>query len=705
MSLNLSRYDCMSGMIEGTYIPTKGPSSPNCCSSTSSEIALYISLSMFVDGSYYSTKFRPSTPQRTRYRRRERPILQRATAVPDAATLESTESQDLIQLVSCRSAKFSPSSQGRGPIYEQAVKCQELLDKLVAHENDVVGLCREYQDSFEYWAGHHRVFARKSSCLDNKLRNTPSSQEIIAVVLNRIDGTIINGTRRQTKLSQGRKQEPRDNLILEETEEFQWAVEGINRLLNLGFLIKSASARSKATSLLGFAQHSDLIPFKNLCSQSVEILYPNTPRELKDCLVASMTRRYAANFHPRFRRATVYKLGKDPCTPTSVNGDETEGSSEDQVSNKSDMQTSPYQFHQENYPKPPEKRNTNKIACEWCSSVLTQEILKPINWRQHVDADLTPYMCIADECPDSHPHFSEFNDWLKHMQGHGQHWYQELFQVMSWRCLDCTPDLKVFINSHRLLLHMQEQHKEHYTDRQIEIISRNSTGREPRLDKCRLCYYKIGETASPKHLYSRKRRKQPLQEMEIKIARANSEMSHPKPHSSIDDPSFDFDRRAESDDDGSDDADGSPNPKAAKTMALHVAGHLQVLMLLTVRLASIQSNEEILIENIDNDSANADVDCNSSCEYDFGKLSDIDLLDATRDGPLQKTHASDFDIPYSPGTPIPDDESFGDWNHIPRLHIPPEEDKFLQQVIKSGAYQSHMNVRNGSRVWSLEIDI
>ncbi|EGC45497.1 conserved hypothetical protein [Histoplasma capsulatum var. duboisii H88] len=560
----------------------------------------------------------------------------------------------------------------RGPIYEQAVKCQELLDKLVAHENDVVGLCREYQDSFEYWAGHHRVFARKSSCLDNKLRNTPSSQEIIVChlailadsaerLLNRIDGAIINGTRRQTKLSQGRKQEPRDNLILEETEEFQWVVEGINRLLNLGFLIKSASARSKATSLLGFAQHSDLIPFKNLCSQSVEILYPNIPRELKDCLVASMTRRYAANFHPRFRRATVYKLSKDPCTPTSVNGDETEGSSEDQVSNKSDI--------------------------------------------QHVDADLTPYMCIADECPDSHPHFSEFNDWLKHMQGHGQHWYQGLFQVMSWRCLDCTPDLKVFINSHRLLLHMQEQHKEHYTDRQIEIISRNSTGREPRLDKCRLCYYKIGETASPKHLYSRKRRKQPLQEMEIKIARANSEMSHPKPHSSIDDPSFDFDRRAESDDDGSDDADGSPNPKASKTMALHVAGHLQVLMLLTVRLASIQSTEEILIENIDNDSANADVDCNSSCEYDFGKLSDIDLLDATRDGPLQKTHASDFDIPYSPGTPIPDDESFGDWNHIPRLHIPPEEDKFLQQVIKSGAYQSHMNVRNGSRVWSLEIDI
>ncbi|KAL2372307.1 hypothetical protein BDBG_09170 [Blastomyces gilchristii SLH14081] len=67
-----------------------------------------------------------------------------------------------------------------------------------------------------------------------------------------------------------------------------------------------------------------------------------------------------------------------------------------------------------------------------------------------------------------------------------------------------------------------------------------------------------------------------------KSVRVDLEISHLKPRTSINEHSLDFGGTAESF--GSVE-DPPPGPKASKTMALHVAGHLQMLMLLTIRLA------------------------------------------------------------------------------------------------------------------------
>ncbi|OJD25141.1 hypothetical protein ACJ73_03485, partial [Blastomyces percursus] len=477
----------------------------------------------------------------------------------------------------------------------------------------------------------------------------------------------INQTHRQPEPNQKKKDQTLrydHELSLEEAENVQLLIRGVHRLLNLGLFIKSQSSRSKILGYLGFSSHPHFVPFKTLCSQAVMALYPHADSELQECLVASMTRRYAATLHSRFRKSTLDNFQEDPRTPMIINGN---GSKKYQVPNKSNMargkrassflsssqdltSTSAeqaqrsmrnstkadsrfqhirsYQFHQDNYPSPPEKGNADTITCvvfyySYIGNSRANQLEVPYKFRspsgylirvelilyRHVDTDLLPYMCIANECPESHPLFSEFDGWMNHMQGHGHGWYQEGFHLMSYVCLLCEPKPEFYIDSQRLLAHMSDQHSELCTKEDREIISRHSTIRKPTPNKCRLCLYEIWKTVPPSHLYSRKRRKQPWR-WKARVL----------------------------------DVEGSPGSKASKTMALHVARHLQILMLLTVRLASIQNDQETLIEDINSNSVNVDVDDNTYHDQDLALFSDTDLSKKIGERPLDEARAGDMDV-------------------------------------------------------------
>ncbi|EER44818.1 conserved hypothetical protein [Histoplasma capsulatum H143] len=608
-------------------------------------------------------------------------------------------------------------------IYHQASKCSDLFDELVAHENGHVGLCSVIQERFERWAFHHDIFAPIVLSLDEKLRHHAASfqnfveahlmflSDCIARLLNRINRTSDGGTHPQTEVNEQEQKSLRD-LISEEADEVKCVVKGVDDLYRLNYLITSRLAQCKIIDMLGFAHHPDFLTFQELCWGSVVILYPYIHRELRDRLGASMTRRYAATFRQKFAQPTVEKLQTHPNTMTAEDG-EPEESNEDRVPNKTEkargiqdwttissrsdftrggskqgqgilndspklgskfQQTWSDQFHQENYPEPP-KRNADTITCEWCSADLAEEILKPGYWRQHVNADLMPYPCIAEECTESHAQFAEFADWFNHMQSHEENWHKKIYTVTSWTCPDCFRDGGKFISSQHLLVHLLKYHTDVYPVEILKTISRCSSEELPRAqDECLLCGYKLEQTAPPKHLYSGKRRKRPPREMKSKSARTNLAMSNPKPHSLSDE-------RPEDDD------DISLGSNSSKIMALHISGHLQMLMLLTVRLALIQNNQETSIQGTNSGSINADIDDNSSCG-----LSTNDSLEATEEELSESASTSDGEFDPVLETPVPDNDLLSDWSHIPRRDVAPEEDEFLQQVIKSGAYQSHLNL-------------
>ncbi|PGG96933.1 hypothetical protein GX51_07581 [Blastomyces parvus] len=625
-------------------------------------------------------------------------------------------------------AAFDP-----GCIYDEALKCRERFDKLVAHEDDPDGPCHESQELFERWAFRHDALSRTSSCLDEKLRNTITFKtyvvsrlsrlaDDITRLLNRISGTSCGGPHPLTELTKQNPQKLLKKLIFEGAKECQWVSKGAGRLQNIDSSIRAASARSKAIDMLGFAYHPDFAPFENLCSLSVGILYPYIHTELQDRLIASMTRRYAAAFHPKYRQCTSQSLQTDPTTTTTTNRAPEESNEHrgfnkadlardmhDQIpfSSQSDMssgnteqgqrkrndspkvgsrfqQTLSSQLHLDSYPDPPRKNNNkNTITCEWCTVALTNETLEPRNWRQHVDADLMPYLCIAPECTEHLVQFPDFAHWFNHMKEHGQHWHREIYPRLTWACPNCKLEENDFFSSDRLLRHLGECHADVYTAEQRGAISRLSYDIELRAqDECLLCCYKLEKTALPNPAHSAKRRKQPPREVKCKRARTNSETSHPKRNSLSDE-----EPRTHND------VNLSRSPQTSKTMARHIAGHLQMLMLLTVRLASIQNDQETLVDDINSVSVNIDIGDRSSLAENFAILSDIDLQKPNEEESLDKADPSGVEVHTDVKSLVPDTEELSDWSHIPRRDFPVEEDKFLQEVVKRGAFQSHHQVR------------
>ncbi|KAK3946212.1 hypothetical protein QBC46DRAFT_369146 [Diplogelasinospora grovesii] len=83
--------------------------------------------------------------------------------------------------------------------------------------------------------------------------------------------------------------------------------------------------------------------------------------------------------------------------------------------------------------------------------------------RRHVDEDLEPYVCLAEEC--SHPlsFFPRYKHWVLHMEQahmHAQHWLQHLSNETRWGCITGHSEVLKFENSSDLLNHTLEFHSE-----------------------------------------------------------------------------------------------------------------------------------------------------------------------------------------------------------------------------------------------------
>ncbi len=122
----------------------------------------------------------------------------------------------------------------------------------------------------------------------------------------------------------------------------------------------------------------------------------------------------------------------------------------------------------------------------------------------------------------------------------------------------------------------------------------------------------------------------------------------------------------------------------AEVMARHVAAHLQVVMLLTMRLASLQSVSHL--DDEEDDSAN-------SASVDHGDTDDDALTNATSTShfyagmPDADEEAPEMGDRQDDPT-IPD--AVVDFDGVPRQYdtLPVEKDAFMQEVIKSGSFQA-----------------
>jgi len=270
-----------------------------------------------------------------------------------------------------------------------------------------------------------------------------------------------------------------------------------------------------------------------------------------------------------------------------------------------------------------------KIPLNVCPSVSLKQLTQHVASRRHIDEDLQPYVCIYDSCSESHPAFSSFALWLAHMKGHDRRWHQRAFPTSSWICAVCDDNPDTHTSPEALHAHIVQAHGDMFPSPQLPAIARQSKVERPRpWNECLLCCFTVEDAESP----PKRRKDQPVNETSNKRSRTSFAMKHPRADR-------DVDQESDRSKDSPDVAALKLTSDNAETMARHVAAHLQVLMLLTIRLAHTY---DIHGQDTQDDANNASVDIGDSDDVftrsartpitDPVPTEDVDMPDAHGEG-------------------------------------------------------------------------
>ncbi|KAH7118151.1 fungal-specific transcription factor domain-containing protein [Dactylonectria estremocensis] len=567
-----------------------------------------------------------------------------------------------------------------------------------------------------------------------------------------------NGTNEtSTNVTEGeRRQEP----STPDMDALEIIEEALGRLHRLGNAIRQASSGGLISRVKRFAEGLDLAPFETLSHSSVQGLYPGANQSLQNHLSRSMTNSYETILFMRSRHESLQARRPEPhpqlapiseeqdlltAHPTRTVADvprlqsltlggpqqpkshprqivpnlRSELSSmntrvlraqlrDSQTAGSRRYRTSSIQINQVDYPPAPQAiGQANVVTCDWCFETHAKKDMEGSNWKRHLNKDFEPYLCIAEKCLESWPRYKKFEDWFEHMQTqHGRRWHQQIYKPSSWICPLCENNPEEYTDSQALLSHMQGTHSQHFTPEQLQMMMRQSRTHIPRApDECPLCCYDIptedGKNQPPGLAARRqstfgKRRKEPLQEQSSKSARRTVESNHPAPHQSHN--SIFDDSDIESEHNSS--ADMPQKPQFAETVAHHVASHLQVLMYLTIRMITLQLNTQETLSEFKSDSVDGDDGSNSSWRNDLEKM--VDIEKTTK---MDVSESVELDIvpeeehPFA--VPPPFANSDQDWGKVELGGaISVEEDMFLQELLASGAYQSHLHGNEDSEAGS-----
>ncbi|KAL5086064.1 hypothetical protein Trisim1_009691 [Trichoderma cf. simile WF8] len=635
------------------------------------------------------------------------------------------------------------NSEGEDLLYNLAYECEGLFYQLqeafqnTQSEVATVELCAEFQQRFAVWAAHLGVFARKSQCLDTRLQNHPDLQDLVARLLDVLRRSLQQCVADTSSQGEGEAVPTAALKSIDDT---------LTRLNRLGVTIRQSGRGKFDARAKKFAAGLDLSLFGFLCANAVQALYPGAHQSLKDYLSKSMTDRYArmlflGSRHKKLETRRERRIGLSPIH--EVPNGETQSSdpviqlavmpknpnlanilrppSAPSLSDLSSVnmyqirnrlrppdeastrfhKTSSIQVNQGNYPRlPTTEKGSSIFTCHWCSELLSKTTLSESEWRQHIDRDLKPYICLSEGCPEAHPAYPTFDEWFTHMELHDSRWHQQIYLTSSWVCTICEFNQDVYSSPQALYSHLEESHSSDFTNEQLQAISRQSKTEEPRAsDDCLLCCFEVqekGNTDEP--MFPKRRKGQPKQEAS-KSARRTLEMTSPNPHKSDLDLS---DNSSDSDDMSSHQNRRQRNKDRSKALARHVAVHLQVLMLLTLRFAAaLEHDDEDLDDGTKSDSVNIDEGNSASIGgTDLGKLSHIEsevdvVMKDGEDGndTKQAEDAMELDDDVDndiadESIPVPDTDF--DLNFVPRQYddLEAKDDKFLNMVIESGAYQS-----------------
>lgn len=317
-------------------------------------------------------------------------------------------------------------------LYNLAYECESQFEELLQAfqetnpDGSIVELCSEYQQRFAIWTAYLGVFARKSQCLDARLRNFPDLQDLVARLLDILRRSLQHCSAEMASQSEKELVLISDDEFLPGASQMQkTALERIgdiiSRLNRLGITIRRSSSGTIDARAEIFATDQNMDSFACLCAKAVQALYPGASQILKDYLSQSMMRRYARMSFSRSRNQNLKARREALPSIKETRSNEAqqinplskkflhpavsrlrEELNYDAISDLSgvDMQqitsrgrgpdeasttfykTSSIQVKHGNYPQPPRMDEGNNIfACEWCGEPLDKKKLSKTDWR------------------------------------------------------------------------------------------------------------------------------------------------------------------------------------------------------------------------------------------------------------------------------------------------------------------------------------
>ncbi|KFA53766.1 hypothetical protein S40293_01678 [Stachybotrys chartarum IBT 40293] len=578
------------------------------------------------------------------------------------------------------------------PIFKLASECEELFSEQVERleeENQSNGakVLREYQQRFAAWASFLGVFAGPEVCLDRRLRCHFDIQEQILRILDILERNLsdffepepFQDPRQEETKNSGQGFQQRHQAIA--PDSLIAIAEAVGRLVHLGKAIRQSPAPSQVLRARRFAESFNSTSFEQVAYAALKSLYADATQSLLEQL----------NTIEPLRSSVVSEYA-----PTSLDSREARSKWRRRLLGVSgEKKTKSILSRQVDYPRP----SKDAPICEWCFSPLPEDELEGEKWRQHVNDDHKPYVCISEDCAESTPRYASSADWFQHMiNTHGQAWHQAVHSPPSWVCPLCDENA-VFSKPDYLTNHIAEIHGGTFTEPQVQAIVHQGQLRANRApDICPFCCFSM---KMEQETISRKRDADVLLQEDsstltivgenpkrIKTARGYSQLNYHNSHI-LRPPQENVPlvERTES----------SGSSLDYEAVSAHIAGHLQCIMLITLRILSLDINGDVPIEinTISGESQN------ESLLASLGQS----------DSELELDHAEHSPSSFHPGEDIglDDDYSLGNIDPVPEAHVDwtdiicnqevaLEDDMFLQEAIASGAFQeTHEEITQPTR--------
>ncbi|QKX64566.1 uncharacterized protein TRUGW13939_11741 [Talaromyces rugulosus] len=260
------------------------------------------------------------------------------------------------------------------------------------------------ETSFNYWVYKTKALSGTYSCLDDRLEDYSDAKDSIIDLLEvlAISLQYFNG---------------KGNY--DETEEHAtWAIDFSVRELHFMWDRIDQHFNRPDKYTLSIRPNTDDDYYKQYASTLVRNLFPNARQYLRDQLATSLVIR-RIRFIQTARRFKKKYLGHNPFQALLENDE--------------------YSAHLYSmaYPEMPKifKRH-DFCVCPYCSELLGTGILKgdKMYWKNHIDGDTKPYVCLSECCTYPLVFFSNMKEWIDHMENsHSPQWNRKV-HTHTWDC-------------------------------------------------------------------------------------------------------------------------------------------------------------------------------------------------------------------------------------------------------------------------------